>query len=430
VIAVVSRILRGRMARNALSLYAVQGLNFLMPLILLPYMLRILTPDGYGSIVFAQAFMGYAIMLTDFGFNMTATRDISVARDNPQQVAKVYWTTMAAKAVLLLLSAVIICITVAALPRLRKDSDVFAICGLLLIGSAIFPGWYFQGLERLREVAVVQAISKCVITAGMFIFVKSSHDKLLAAFLMSAPQLVGMGIALILRFPAAPITFYRPTSADVRGALKGSSDMFFATASTSLYLYTNTFILGLMAGERAVAFYSVGNRLVIAVQSLTSPITQAIFPRASMLFSTRPDEAWQLVRRVSWLLFPLMGVASLVMVIFAPFIVSLFGGTTYAPASSVMRIMAPVPLLITAASLLAQTIMVNIGFTRYLWRVYIAVGLLNLVTLPPLVHFFAANGAAVSLTMSELLGPVLMLWILWRKDALPRTVTPLNSETL
>ncbi len=53
------------MARNALSLYAVQGLNFLLPLIILPYLLRVLSPRGYGSIVFAQALMGYAVLFTD-----------------------------------------------------------------------------------------------------------------------------------------------------------------------------------------------------------------------------------------------------------------------------------------------------------------------------------------------------------------------------
>jgi hypothetical protein len=98
VIAALSRMMRSQLAHNALSLYAVQGLNFLMPLIVLPYLLRVLSPEGYGSIVFAQALLGYAAVFTDFGFNLTAARDISVARNDPQRIAAVYWTTMAAKA--------------------------------------------------------------------------------------------------------------------------------------------------------------------------------------------------------------------------------------------------------------------------------------------------------------------------------------------
>jgi len=124
------------------------------------------------------------------------------------------------------------------------------------------------------------------------------------------------------------------------------------------------------------------------------------------------------VKRVAWLLFPAITLASLVMFIFAPFIVSVFGSTNYAQAASVMRIMAPIPLLVTVASVLAQIVMVNLGLTKQLLRIYIAIGLLNLLLLPPLVHFYQANGAALSLTIAETLGPIVMLRVLWRRRAL------------
>ena len=416
-IAALSRMMRSQLAHNALSLYAVQGLNFLMPLIVLPYLLRVLSPEGYGSIVFAQALLGYAAIFTDFGFNLTAARDISVARNDPRRIAAVYWTTMAAKGSLLLLCVILIGGVVAADADFRNHWRVFAACGFLVIGSSLFPAWYFQGLEKLKEAALIQAVAKCVITGCTFLLVKSPNDIVLAAFLMSSPQFVGVLVALCLRIPLSPPSFYRPSVADVRDALKGSSDMFLSTASSSLYLYSNTFILGLMSSDRAVALYSLGYRLVLAIQSLTAPVTQAVFPRASMLFASNPDQALHLVKRVSWLLFPTIAIASLVMFIFAPFIVSVFGGTNYAQAASVMRIMAPIPLLVTVASVLAQIVMVNLGLTKQLLRIYIAIGLLNLLLLPPLVHFYQANGAALSLTIAETLGPIMMLRVLWRRPA-------------
>lgn len=419
-IPVVARILRGQLARNALALYAVQGLNFLLPLVVLPFLLRRLGPEGYGAIVLAQAFLGYFIMLTDFGFNLTAARDISVARDDAARVARIYWTTQAARGLLLLLSAVLIVILVAALPAFRKEWTVFAVCSVMLVGSVLFPAWYFQGLERLRETAMAQAMSKCLLAACIFAFIRSPQQTLLAAFFMSSPQLAGLIAAVALGYRAAPRMFYRPGYADIRGALAGSLDMFLSTISSSLYLYTNTVILGLMAGERAVGCYGIANRLIIALQSLAGPVTQAVFPRASMLFASEPDRGWELVRRVSWLLFPALGLATVVMIVFAPWVVQLIAGGAYAQAIPVMRIMAPVPLLVTLASLLAQTIMVNLRLTRFLWRIYIVVGLFNLALLPFLVHFFAASGAAASLTLAEALGPLFMFWVLRREYSLPR----------
>jgi PST family polysaccharide transporter len=417
VIAALSRMMRSQLAHNALSLYAVQGLNYLMPLIVLPYLLRVLSPEGYGSIVFAQALLGYAAIFTDFGFNLTAARDISVARNDPRRIAEGYWTTMAAKASLLLLCLIVIGGVVVADAKFRSHWQVFAACGFLVIGSSAFPAWYFQGLEKLKEAALIQAVAKCVITGCTFLLVKSPGDIVLAAFLMSSPQFIGVLVALCLRIPLSPPNFYRPTVANVRDALKGSSDMFLSTASSSLYLYSNTFILGLMSGDRAVALYGLGNRLVLAVQSLTVPVTQAVFPRASILFASHPDQALQLVKRVAWLLFPAIALVSLLMFIFAPFIVSVLGSAKYADAASVMRIMAPIPLLVTVSNVLVQIVMVNLGLTKQLLRMYITVGALNLLLLPPLVHFYQANGAALSLTIAETLAPIIILRVLWRRHA-------------
>src|ERR1700733_13082025 len=97
---VAARILRPGLLSNVLALYAVQGLNYLVPLLLLPYLLRVLSPEGYGSLMLAQSLLGYGMILAEFGFNLTSARDISVARADPVKVAQIYWTTLTTKALL------------------------------------------------------------------------------------------------------------------------------------------------------------------------------------------------------------------------------------------------------------------------------------------------------------------------------------------
>ncbi len=407
--AAITRLIRHPLARNAVALYAVQGLNFLLPLAVLPYLLRTLSAEGYGSIVFAQALMGYAIILTEFGFNLTAARDISIARDDPVKVARIYWTTMAAKALLLAVSTALMTVVVLADGAFRRQWPVFAVCGLLAVGNVAFPTWYFQGLERLRTVAVVQAVSKCVIAAGVFLMVRSPRDLLLAAFLMSSPQLMAALTARALGIHVAPRLRFRPSWADVRAALADGTDLFLAIASTTLYLHTNAFVLGLVAGDRSVAYYGLGNRLIQAVQGLTTPVTQAVFPRASLLLASNPARAWQLIRRTAALLLPGLAAVSVLMAVMAPSLVRLVGGGKYAAAAPVLRIMAPLPLLVTAAALLSQIVMVNLGLTRTLRRIYFAVGVLNLALLPGLVLWRQAEGAATALVVAEAVGPVLMM---------------------
>ena len=63
-----------------------QLLNNLLPVLTMPYLVRILGPSKFGLISFAQALIQYFVNLTDYGFNLTATRDISIKRDNEKDI--------------------------------------------------------------------------------------------------------------------------------------------------------------------------------------------------------------------------------------------------------------------------------------------------------------------------------------------------------
>ena len=185
--------------------------------------------------------------------------------------------------------------------------------------------------------------------------------------------------------------------------------MFIVGASAALYAHTNTFVLGLISGAQAVAVYSMGFKLVYALQSVVFPVIQAVYPRVSLLFSKDPAQAWALIGRVARLLMPAIAAASALLAILAPYIVPLIGGKAYIDAVPVTRILCIMPSCLTAATLLAECVMVNNGLTKPLARIYFTVGLINLVVLPGLVWEFSANGAALALAFAELLLPLLML---------------------
>jgi O-antigen/teichoic acid export membrane protein len=407
-------LLRHQVVHNAFSLYAIQGLNYLMPLVLLPYLLRTLGPHSYGSIVLAQSLMGYAMIVTDFGFNFTAARDISVARTDSTAISRIYWTVVGAKALLLSISGIVIATIVVCTPMFRNQWPTFLACSLMVVGNSCFPQWYLQGLERLKDAALIQAGTKVVIVIATFTFIRAPSDGWLAAAITSSPQLLAVGVAAALHKSIAPEFFHRPNIAEIVASLKGSWHMFASGMATTLYGNTNALVLGLFCGEGAVAVYNLAQRLVTAVQAVAVPLTQAIFPRASLLFARDNAKARRLMGKLMLTILPLVGAVSLLLALFAPAIVRLVGGPSYGNAAALVRIMAITPVLIAAVALPAQIVIVSNGITRQLSRVYLGVGLMNVLLLPPLVLLWAERGAAISLTAAETMATALMAIIAWR----------------
>jgi PST family polysaccharide transporter len=277
----------------------------------------------------------------------------------------------------------------------------------------------------MRMVAIIHVLAKVVTFTATFIFVHSKDDQLAAAIILSAPSLLAAifcGFAIRL---AAPVRFHPPGWTDVRGAFASSWHLFLSNAAATLYLNTNAFVLGLLSGNYAVALYTLANKIALSVFNLLGPVVQAVFPRASLLLH-QPDnaEAKAFLRRlIRWLL-PIAALLSVMLVILAPLIVQLLGGASFRDAVPVVRVMGVLPLVLTCATLLAQIIMVNVGLSRSLSRIYLVAGLVNLGMLPLLIRRFDAGGAALSLVLVEILGPILMVRAIRRAGTFTGRILP------
>ena len=415
---------RSKLGGDIFALYSAQGLNYLLPLLVLPYLLRVLGPARYGSIAFAQAVMGYAVILTEFGFNLSATRAVARAREDADEISRIFWSTLAAKGVLLVIAAAAIVLAVLLVPALQEHWNVIGVCGLVVIGSVVLPQWYFQGLERMRVMALTQVVSRIIMLLLTFVLVRSADDELRAAAILSMPPLLAGILGLVAVGFIAPVRFHRPRLIDVRGALASSWHLFVSGAATSLYLNSNAFIIGLVCGDYAVALYSLANRVVLAVFNLLGPVILAVFPRASLLFGRSLLEGRDFVRRLSVPLLGAAGLLSALLLLFAGPIVRLLGGTQYLDSAPVLRMMAPLPLILAAGTVLAQIVMVNLGLERSLSRIYLGLGLLSLVLLPVLANRYGALGGAQSLLVVEVLGPVFMFRAIGRHGFWSRVERP------
>lgn len=397
-----------RLFDNIVSLYLLQGLNYLLPLAVLPYLVRVLGIETYGLVAVAQSFAQYFNILTDYGFNFSATRSIAQSKDEPKQISRIFCCVFLIKICLTAVGFILLVCVLLTVPRMRHDGTIFLYAFVGVVGNVLFPVWYFQGLERMRHISLISGAAKALSAVLLFVFVHHASDGALAVAIQSLGLLLAGAIGFVVSTRSADLDFDWPSWRELRTCSAQGWHLFVSTASISLYSNTNVFLVGMLAGNVQAGYFSAADRLVRAGNGLLGPVTQAVFPYVSSLAPRSSQAALVFIARsLKWM----AGFALLPMItlfVFARPIAVLCFGHVADGAIPVMRWIAPLPFLVAVTSVLGVLTMLTFGLDKQFSRIVIAAGMLNVVVAVPLISTFAAQGAGASVLLTETVVTVMM----------------------
>lgn len=403
---------------NFAYLMTLQALNYLLPLLTVPYLVRVLGPEKFGLIAFAQAFAQYFVLVTDYGFNFSAPRDISIQRENKAAVTEIFNTIMVIKVAALVLGFCVLTAIVILVPKFRADALIYYITFGSVLGNVLFPIWFFQGMERMKYITYLNLVSKIIFTVAIFIFVTGADDYLVVPFLSTVGSIVSGGLGFIIVLRDFGIRFGIPKVETVLKELRAGWGIFISTIAISLYTTSNVFILGLFAGNTVVGYFSAGERIIRASQGLLTPFAQAVYPRVSKLASTSRQEALRFVRRCLGLIAPPMFVLSLCLFLFAAPISNLVLGKQYQESIAVIRILAFLPFILGLATVFANFFLLAFGYTRIWSSVIIGSSIVSVVGAFLFVYVFRMEhiGISVNLLLTEAI-VLAFSWVMYHRLA-------------
>ena len=385
------QILRHQIVRNALLLYGVQFSGYIFPLLTLPYLSRVLSQDRFGLIAFAQSFIWYFVTLTEYGFNLTATRRIAVERDDPEAVTRTFNSVLAAKALLCGGGFVLMVAIVATVPRLRQDWLLYVISYLAVVGNLLFPLWLFQGLQRMEHVAMRDFGAKLLALVAVFTLVRKDGDYLKAAAIQAGTLALAGLIGLVVAPRLASVRFAVPPWREVAARLREGGPMFLSMAAMTVYGSTNVFILGLVSNNTEVADFSGAWRVIVALRMLVAPLVTAIYPHISRVAANSQADAVRFLRRYSLILSAPFFAGGVVLFFSAPWLIPLLLGPKYHASIRLIQIMAFSPCLCSIANCYSTYYMLAFGYDRQWTRIVLWGLALNFVVLGPL---FLVTGPA------------------------------------
>ena len=407
--------LRSTVARNAASLYLIQFANYIVPLIIVPYLVRVLGPAGYGAVAFAQGFINYLMLFVEYGFNWSATRKISVQREDHQAVNYTALHVWAAKGLLSLVGLGGLLLLIVFVPKLREVSRLLLALYGLILGDVLFPTWLFQGMERMVAISVINLGMKLAILGGVFALVHRPEDALVYAALMGGGSVAAGLTGMVVAVRMFRLKLVRVSWSGILETLREGWILFLSRASVSLYTAGNAFILGMLTDHTVVGYYSAAEKVVKSILGLLGPLSQAAYPRFSKMAVESKAKALLWARRMLLLMGGAGFGLSLGIFLGAPLIVAVLLGPQYGPSILVMRVIAFLPFLIAMSNVLGIQVMIPFGMDRVFTVILFSAGVLNVVLAVLLAPIWQAAGMAFSVLFSEIFVTLTMFVYLYRR---------------
>ncbi len=390
------------LVKNFTSLTFLQISNYIFPLITLPYLVRVLGPEKYGLINFAAAFTGYFVILTDYGFNLSATQEISINRNDKRKVSEIFSSVISSKLLLYLISIIIFFICLISFDIFKSDREVFLITFTGLIGTVLFPLWYFQGTEKMNFILIINFITKLITVILIFLFVKNFSDYLLLVLIYSTSQVVYGLTGLIIVIKKFKVGLFITNWQNIFNHLKKSKTIFMSSLSISAISGSNVFILGLFVENSTVGYFAAADKIRLAFQSLLGPLFTATFPHVSNLAKKSLEQFYKFNKKSFFFSSTFGLLMFLVIYLNAEILVRIILGEGYENSIIILKTLSVIPFLYSLSNFLGVQILLPLNYSKKYASIMFFALIVHTSFALILANYLQAIGSAIAIIIAEM----------------------------
>lgn len=372
-----------------LSLLQIAG--YVFPLITMPYLARVIGADGFGKIAFASAIIVWVQTIADWGFNLTATRDVARNRDDKEFVSRIFSNVFWARCFLTVICGLLLGVLICIVPYLRENAFVIIITFLLVPGHILFPEWFFQALEKMKYTTIFNLLIKLLFTIAVFVFIHDKDDYIIQPLLTTIGYLLCGVCSFYLILRRWKFKLYKPNWIDVFATIKNSTDVFLNNLMPNLYNSFSVMLLGFWGGFVANGIYDGGNKIPTIFYQLQSVLSRCFFP-----FLSRKPNKHHVYAQLN---IGLSVLGALLLIVLAPWIIRLVLGDEFEQSISVMRILSCSVVFLAMSYTYGTNYLIIFHKEKQLRNLSILSSLLGMCMAIPLVYYFTYIGAAVTVLL-------------------------------
>ncbi len=289
--------------------------------------------DYYGLIIFAQAVISYLVILQNFGLNTFAVKEISIHANDKEKISSIVSNVLVLKGFLFIASLLILYIIILFISSFKSYEVLLFLTMWVCLFDFIFPKWYFQGLEKMKYITYIHFFSKIIVLILIFTLINKPEDYLRLPFFYLIGALLSGILSLIIIFKYHKIKFTSVTKNELKKIINKSTTFFISEVSVSIFANSNKVIIGSVLGMVELAYYDLADKVISAFKNVPLHIVRnTIYPQVAKTKNIK------IIHNVSIIMGTYSIIVILFILIFAPFIVTLLGGSDMMNSVNILKI--------------------------------------------------------------------------------------------
>ncbi|MCI1910783.1 MAG: flippase [Lactobacillus amylovorus] len=384
-------------------------INVLFPLISFPYVSRVLSVDGIGIYNFSNTYVNYFVLIAGLGISTYAVREGAKYRDNAQKINVFSSQIFTINIISTLVAYFLLFLTLFIFKNLSKYIVSILIFSLQILFTTIGTEWIYVIYEDFSYITIRSIVFKILSLVLLFLCVKNAND-----------YLIYVGITVLANVGSNFLNFIHAKKLCEIRIIKNTNwkkhlipilIIFASSIATSIYVSSDTTILGLLKGNYAVGIYSVSIKIYTIAESLLGAIVVVMVPRLSLLIGQHKMKSFKsLLSDVIDDLLILVIPAATGLFLLSEDIILIIAGKKYVDSNNSLRIVCWTIILSVFNLIFSQCILIPAKKEGKVLKNTIITAFVNVLLNLILIPKFSYDGSAISTVISEFLVMVLNCW--------------------
>lgn len=379
----------------------------LLPLITMPYVSRVLSPQGIGTNSLTNANTQYFMLLGTLGITMYATKKIATVRENKRKLRQTFWEIFFIQFIGCMISYVIFVLVLG----LNSSLGVYYMLqGFFILANAIDVSWYFVGIEDFKNASIRSFFVKITSVILIFVFVKESNDLWQYILINSLTMFVGQCV-MWFYVDKSTFAFKNLGKLQLRKHMLPILALFIPQVASQIYTVLDKTMLGIFSPTVDVGYYDQSQKIVRILLTIITSLGMVMMPRIASLTSKNQHDLVKdtLKKSFTVISFLAIPIAFGIMSVSNRFI-PLFFGYEYISVIPLLKISSVLIIIIGLGNVFGTQYMIAVGKNKE-YTISVCVGaavnlILNLILIPK----YSALGAVIATVSAELSIALIQMW--------------------